>query len=210
MVITEPDGRATLKIPGKLVRFAYPQLKECTWEVEAEYGDGSPNGSYVFSEAIGLEAEHTYPEPGVYTFDAYATHGEHDGTSEPCPDVHVEATVVYPDSTPPEEPEEPAPEGPGVQAPGGGSSAAAATQPPAAAEPPATQPNPYWRACGGGIRVHLVACHRAKQVIRAARDLLSRARLEQGASFKAAGFSCRLLGNGDLACRRGKQRVLGT
>jgi hypothetical protein len=208
-VFTEPDGRATLTIPGGLVRFAYPALKECTWEVEAQYGDGSPSGSYVFSEAIGLEAEHTYPQPGVYVFNAYAAQGMHDGTSEPCPDVRIEATVVYPDSTPPpEETEEPGPEGPGVQAPGG-EVAAAPTQPPAGAASPTPLPT-YWRACGGGVRAHLAGCRRAKEVIRAAKGLLSQARLEQGATLRAAGFSCRLRGDGDLACRRGKQRVLGT
>jgi hypothetical protein len=208
-LITEPDGRATLKIPGKLVRLVYPQLKECTWEVEAQYGDGSPSGSYVFSEAIGLEAEHTYPEPGEYTFNAYATHGMHDGTSEPCPDVHIEATVIYPKPPPPpEEKEEPEAEGPGVLSPGGGSPAAAA-QPLAPASVPTPQPIPYWRACSGGVRAHLVTCHRAKQVITAARKHLAMAGLERGATFMAAGFSCRLRGGGKLACRRGKQRVLG-
>ena len=96
-VVTEPDGRAVLEVPGKLVRIAYPTLKECTWSVEAQYGDGSMPGEYVFSESIGLEAEHTYPKPGVYTFNAFATKGLHDGTSEPCPDVHIEATVTYPE-----------------------------------------------------------------------------------------------------------------
>jgi len=207
-VITDPDGRATLTIPGKLVRLAYPQLKECTWEVEARYGDGSPPGSYVFSETTGLEAEHTYPKPGTYTFNAYATNGMHDGTSESCPDVHIEATVIYPDSTPPEEEQEPGPGGPGVQVPGTGAGVAANPLP--AGTPPMSRATAYWQACGHGVRAHLVPCRRAKRVVRAARGLIPRAKLELGATFKAAGFSCRLRADGDVACRYGKQLVLGT
>jgi hypothetical protein len=206
IVVTEPDGRATLKIPGKLVRIAYPELKECTWEVEAQYGDGSPPGSYVFSEAIGLEAEHTYPEPGTYTFNGYATKGMHDGTSEPCPDVHIEATVIYTDPNPPEEPE---PEGV-KPPPSGGGGSPAVTLPPVTFPPlESPKPIPYWKACGGGVRAHQVACRKAKQVVRSARSVLSRTRPEQGATFTAAGFSCRLHKGGSISCRRGAQRVLG-
>jgi hypothetical protein len=209
IVVTEPDGRATLKIPGKLVRIAYPALKECTWEVEAQYGDGSPPGSYVFSEAAGLEAEHTYPEPGTYTFNAYATNGMHDGTSEPCPDVHIEATVIYSDSTP-EEPEGHEPEGV-KPPPSGGAGSPAVTLPPLIIPPlRSPKPVPFWKACGGGVRAHLVGCDKAKRVIHSARELLSRSRPEQGATFRAAGFSCRVRNGGTLSCRHGAQRVLGT
>ena len=111
-VVTKPDGSYTLAIPGNAIGFFYEELDGCTWNVEAQYGDGSEPGEYVFSETDGLEAEHTYPAPGVYTFDAYATQGLHDGTSEACPDLHVQATVTYPEPPPPKEPEEPEPEEP--------------------------------------------------------------------------------------------------
>ena len=110
--------------PAITIGFFYEELDGCTWDVEAQYGDGSEPGEYVFSETDGLEAEHTYPEPGVYTFDAYATEGLHDGTSEPCPDLHIQATVTYPEPPPPKEPEEPEPEEP-VKVPAGGSGVAA-------------------------------------------------------------------------------------
>jgi len=207
-ITTDSNGLATLKIPGKLVRLGYPQLQECTWDVVAEYGDGSPDGSYAFSEAIGLEAEHVYPEPGVYTFDAVAENGLHDGTSEPCPDVHIQATVTFHDPTPPvKDPEEPAPEEGPATPPGGG---APASQPPVAA-PPAAAPA-YWRGCGHGVRTHLVTCRKARKVVAAAGEHVTRARPPQGAVFQASGFSCRLRQGPTglyLSCRRGSQRVLG-
>jgi hypothetical protein len=215
--MTEPDGRYQLDIAPHLVGFFYPTLAGCTWDVEAQYGDGSAPGEYVFSEAEGLEADHTYPEPGVYTFHAYATNGVHDGTSEECPALHIEATVIYPEPTPPKEPEEPGPEEP-VKQPtagsGGGAPPMAAT--PAAPMPPSPAVDRFWRECGGGVLAHRVPRSKARRVIRAARSLLASARsperLAEGAIFKAAGFTCRLRKGdaGSVSCWRGRQRVSGT
>ncbi len=215
-VVTKPDGSYTLAIPGNAIGFFYEELDGCTWNVEAQYGDGSEPGEYVFSETDGLEAEHTYPAPGVYTFDAYATEGLHDGTSEACPDLHIQATVTYPEPPPPKEPEEPEPEEP-VKVPAGGSGVAASPQ----VQPPDIQlPAPaidrFWRDCGKDVRAHRLPCPKARRVIGAARSILARARpserLAQGAVFKAEGFSCRLRDDaaGSVSCWRGRQRALGT
>jgi hypothetical protein len=210
-VITGPDGSYELKIGANSIGFFYEELDGCTWAVEAQYGDGSEPGEYVFSETEGLEAAHTYPAPGVYTFDAYATEGLHDGSSEPCPDIHIQATVTYPEPPPPKEPEEPA------KGPAGGSGAAA---PPQAQLPdiqlPAAATDRFWRDCGNEIRAHRLPCPKARRVIGAARSVLTRARpserLAQGAVFKAEGFSCRLRDDaaGSVSCWRGRQRALGT
>jgi hypothetical protein len=208
---TSPNGVYVLTIPARGIALipGGSGLADCKWSVKAEFGDGSEPEELEFDASKAFTSSHTFPAPGVYIVDIYATEGIHAGSSTACPDLHIQAKVTYPEPVP-EESEEPAPEGPGAQAPGGGGGAAAATQAPAGAAAPAPPPgSPYWKACGGVARAHLVACRKAKRVIRAARSLLSRARLEQGASFKAAGFGCRLRGNGDLACQRGKQRVLG-
>lgn len=181
---------------------------DCKWNVKADFGDGSEPEELEFDAAKEFRSSHKFPEPGIYYVDIHASNGVHAGDLTKCPDLHIRAKVTYPEP-PPEETEEPGPEGPGAQAPGGGD-AVVAIQPPVAAAGPTPQPSPYWRACGGGVRAHLVACRRAKQVLRTARALLSGARLEQGATFRAAGFSCRARANGDLACRRGQRRVLGT
>jgi hypothetical protein len=209
---TMPNGIFELKIPPKYIAFipieGSSELVDCTWQVRVDFGDGSEPEKLEFDASKEFSASHQFPEPGVYYVEIYAEEGIHAGNKTECPDEHIQAKVTYPEP-PPKETEEPGTEGPGTQPPGGGGGAvAAATPPPAAAPTPA--PGPPWRACGGGIRAHLVACRRAKRVIRAARAFLSRAKLEQGASFQAAGFSCRLRGNGNLSCRRGRQRVLGT
>jgi hypothetical protein len=216
IAVTKPDGRYQLTIPPHVVGFFFEELAGCTWTaVEAQYGDGSEAGEYEFGDAEGLEAEHTYPEPGVYIFHAYATEGLHDGTSEACPDFHVQATVTYPEP-PPLEPEEPEPEEP-VRGPAGGSAVAAPPQiqlPDLQLPVPATER--FWRDCGKDIRAHRVPCPRARRVIAAARSILTRARpserLAQGAVFKAGGFSCRLRDDaaGSVSCWRGRQRALGT
>jgi hypothetical protein len=205
-VITEPDGRATLQIPGKLLRLRYPELQECTWKVSVEYGDGSPQGELTFSEAIGLEAEHTYPKPGAYTLNAFATEGVKEGTAEPCPDKHIEASVIFPEPAPPVEvPEE---SGKEVRVPGGGGPLVA---PPDVNFTPGPTPVPRWRACGRGVRAHLVGCAKARKVIAAARGILSRESRSNDATVQASGFTCRRRGgSGSLSCRRGPQRVLGT
>ena len=207
---TDAKGKYTLFIPADYVGTQYPDLNGCTWQVNAQFGDGSEPEEYEFHEESNFGASHAFPEAGHYQVVIDATEGERSDHSE-CPDVHIEVPVTYPVPPPPKE-EESAPESPGVQPPGGGGgggAAAAATQQPAGAAPQPQPRPPYWHACGGGVRAHLVACGKAKRVIRAARALLARARLEQGATFRVAGFSCRLRGNGDVACRRGKQRVLG-
>lgn len=215
--ITEPDGRYQLNIAADLLGFFYPDLDGCTWSVEAQYGDGSEPGAYVFNEAEGLEAEHTYPEPGVYTFHAYATEGLHDGTSEACPDLQIDATVVYPDPTQPEEPEEPQPEEPVKPQPGGSAPGGQLPAPAPAGQAPASPAIVrFWRECGNGIRAHSLPCPRARRVIGTARSILTRVRsaerLADGAVFPAAGFSCRLRGDdaGSVSCRRGRRRALGT
>jgi hypothetical protein len=214
-VITQPDGSYTLAIPGNLIGFVHEELDGCTWAVEAQYGDGSEPGEYVFSETDGLEAEHTYPAPGVYTFDAYATEGLHDGTSEACADLHVQATVIYPEPLP-KEPEEPEVEEPlKVPAEGSGVAASPPNQLPDI-QPPAPATGRFWRECGTDIRAHRLPCPKARRVIGAARSILFRARpskrLAQGAVFKAEGFSCRQRDDaaGSVSCWRGRQRALGT
>ncbi|HEY7255837.1 MAG TPA: hypothetical protein VH476_04060 [Solirubrobacterales bacterium] len=206
---TNASGFYGLFIPANYIQSQEggAPLDNCTWQVEADYGDGSPPGKYVFEEDKLFTAGHTFPEPGVYDVVINATEGQHIDES-PCPDLLIEATITYPEPPPQEEAEEAAPGGPGAEAPGGGGGAPAAP-PPAGTPPPAPPHQPYWSGCGGGVRAHLIACRKAKRVIRSARAFLSRARLEQGASFRAAGFTCRLRGNGDVACRRGRQRVLG-
>ena len=66
--------------------------------MEAQYGDGSEPGEYVFNEAEGLEAEHTYPGAGgLHSSTPTQPKGCTTATSEACPDLHIEATVTYPD-----------------------------------------------------------------------------------------------------------------
>lgn len=212
--ITDANGRYKLTIGPHSVGFFFPALAGCTWDIEAQYGDGSPPGDYVFSDADGLEAEHIYPDPGVYTFHAYATNGVHDGTAEECPDLHIEATVVHPDPPPPKEPD---PEEP-VKQPAGGSGGGnlPIVVVPVAPMAPSPAIDRFWRDCNGGVLAHRVPCPRARRVVRAARSLLTRARsserLAEGAVFKAAGFSCRLRKDtdGSVSCWHGRQRVLGT
>lgn len=211
-VTTRQSGIYLLSIPAKGLRFLYPSLADCTWNVEAVYGDGTEPGEYTFSEATGLTASHTYPEPGTYVFHAYATKGLKDGTAIPCPDLHIEATVIFPEPPPPPPPEEP--EGEPTQPPvgaGGPAPGVIGPEPTALLSPTA----PYWRDCGGELLTHRVRCRKARQVVRAARAILTRVRpsrrLAQGAVFRVAGFNCRLLRTpfAEFSCRRGGRRILG-
>jgi hypothetical protein len=205
---TNARGIYVLSIPaGGIAFLGGAELGDCKWQVKVEFSDGSPPEELEFDAAKAFVSSHQFPAPGVYLVDIHATEGVHEADQAKCPDLYIQAKVTYPTPPPPKEEEKPAPEGPGVQAPGGGS-VPAATQTPSDATPQ-TDPDPYWQACGSGVRAHLVPCSRAKRVIRAARSLLARARLEKGATFTAARFSCRLRANGGVACRRGRQRVLG-
>jgi hypothetical protein len=197
--LTIPAGGISL-IPGGAA------LADCKWQVEVQFSDGSEPEELVFDATKEFKSSHQFPEPGLYLVDIYATKGVHSGGSSECPDLHIQAKVTYPEPPPPKETEEPPQGGPGAQAPGGGAAAAAGTA--AAPSPP---PAPYWQACGGGMRAHLLTCRKARAVLAAARDLLSRAGLAHGGTFKAAGFSCSRRGgsSGAISCRRGRQRVLG-
>ena len=207
---TNENGFYLLMIPAGGIALIAPSLADCKWEVEAQFSDGSPTEFYSFDASKSFQSSHTFPEPGVYFVDIYATEGVHGGDSTPCPDLHIQAKVTYPEPAA-KETGEPGPEQPLAHPPAGGG-AVAGSQPPAGAPPAGSSPVPYWRACGGGVRAHLVSCPKARKVIRAARDLLSRARLARGAVFQAGGFSCRLRHGtaGSVSCRRGRQRVLGT
>lgn len=214
---TNKDGFYLLMIPAGGIGLIEPPLADCRWEkVEAQFSDGSPPEFFSFDATKEFKSSHTFPEPGVYFVDIYATEGIHsDGPSE-CPELHIQAKVTYPEPPPPKEPKEPQPEGPKAPPPAsaGGGSASAGT--PAAPRPASPALDRFWRECGGGVLAHRVRCPKARRVIGAARSLLARARssdrLTAGAVFEAAGFSCRLR-KGDatsVSCRRARQRVLGT
>lgn len=211
---TNEDGFYLLTIPAGGIALipGGSALADCKWEVEAQFSDGSPPETYFFDATQPFQSSHTFPEPGVYFVDIYATEGVHGAGPSKCPDLHIQAKVTYPE--PPQEPEEPGPEGPGISSSGGG--AAATAQPPVIVPAPQPEASTFWRDCGGGVLAHRVPCPKARRVIGAARSLLAHARpsdrLAEGAIFKAAGFSCRLR-KGDatsVSCRRGRQRVLGT
>jgi hypothetical protein len=205
---TNANGIYVLTIPAEGIALmpGGSALADCIWQVEAQFSDGSEPETYVFDATKEFKSSHKFPEPGVYYVDIYATEGVHgDGPSE-CPDRHIQAKVTYPEPPPPKE--EPEPEEPGAQLPPG--SPASPASPLSSSTAPSSAGSheaPYWRACGTGVRAHRVTCRKARQVIREARDFLARARLKQGASFKAAGFNCRLR-RGSLSCRRGPQSVL--
>jgi hypothetical protein len=206
---TNSKGEASLVVPPDAVGQLPWGLDGCTWQVKVQFGDGSPSEEIEFKEESGLVASHTFPEPGVYLMTVDAIEGVRSDLSE-CPDVHIDVTVTYPEPPPPKE--EPGPEEPGTEPPlASPGSAGSAGSPMSSVTPPSSagsQNAPYWRDCGGGIRAHRVPCRKARRVIRAARSFLSRARLEQGASFRVEGFSCRLR-RGSLSCRHGSRRVLG-
>ncbi len=207
--LTNSHGQYNLFIPADYVGYEIPELNGCSWQVEAQFGDGSAPEHYEFHEEALFLASHLFPGPGHYQVVIDATEGKRSDESK-CPDVHIEVPVTFSAPPPPEETEEPTQEGPAVQVPGGGG-ATAANPGAASATVPTPGPNPYWRACGGGIRSHLVVCRRAQGVIAAARDFLSHVGPAQGGAFTAAGFSCRRRGGSPAAisCRRGRQRVLG-
>ncbi len=196
---TDPSGVYQLDVTPAAIAFGFPALTDCVWEdVEADFGDGSPNGEYEFDAAVGISESHQFPAPGVYTVHVYAREGTHSGSGGPCPDMEIEAVVTYPPPAPPPTPP------PGET---GGSGA-----PPAPAGPSTEQravDPPYWRNCGA-IRAHAVYCKKARRVAGTARAFISRARLAKGATFRAAGFSCKLRQSGKrpLACRQGPKRIL--
>jgi hypothetical protein len=212
--VTNQEGLYVLVITPLMLEFVLPEeLRDCVWDVESQFSDGSPPEHYVFDAAKSFSAAHRFPERGTYLVTVHATNGIQADNGEPCPTIQIDATVLYPDPPPPPPP--PPPVEP--RAPPAGDPPAPPPQSPATRlagdgdDAPQGPASSYWRNCGA-IQAHAVSCKRARRVVRAARTTLSRARSErlaEGATFRATGFSCRLRQSGPkpLACRLGKRRV---
>jgi hypothetical protein len=213
-VETDANGIYNLYVPPlSVVATLYPQvapLQDCYWEtVEANFGDGSPNETYVWDATKAMTGSHTFPAPGSYTVHIDATQGHHVPSGEPCPDFPITATVTYPEPPPVEPPtEKPPPE-----KTGGGD-----TVPPLLPVGPVTTTpnafdqsgppggNVYWRRCRGDVLTHLVTCRKGRRVAGRALE-----RLARRGSARVAGFACRLTPASarPLTCSRGTERILG-
>jgi hypothetical protein len=214
-VETDQHGNYYLSVPPlSLVALVYPQvepLKDCYWEaVGVDFGDGSPDATYVWDATKELTGSHKFPAPGVYTVHVDATQGTHQESGLPCPDFPITATVTYPVPPPVEEPpvEEPPAEPPPGQTEGGGTGAsnlvaAGATAPDAFSQAPG-EANAYWRRCRAGVLTHGVSCRKGRRVASGARRGLAR-----GGSTRVAGFTCSLQPalSRPLTCRRGPARI---
>jgi hypothetical protein len=216
---TNKQGTYFLQIPSFSFLSQIPgyeelaALEDCVWEVEVDFGDGSPNETYTFDASIGLSGSHTFPAPGTYIVHVQAREGVHAGSGEACPDFDQTAAITYPEPPPPpplEPPGEDPPETPAE--PSGGT-----TPPPsggAGPEPGPAQPalRPRWRRCGGEVLAKDVGCRKARKVIRRASKLLGRLPAAFGGWLpeRAAGFRCRLrhTPTAELACRHGGRRII--
>jgi hypothetical protein len=196
------------KIPG--YEWLAP-LEDCVWEVEVEFGDGSPNETYTFDAAIGLSGSHTFPEPGTYIVQVYAREGVHADSGEPCPDFDQTAAITFPEPPPPP-PEPPAPEPPGGDPESPAEPSGTGDEPGSGLPPPASGPRSSWRRCAGEVLTRGVGCRKAKRVIRRATKAVERLPAAFGGWLpaRAAGFRCRLrhTPTAELACRRGARRIL--
>lgn len=209
-VTTDANGTYVLKVPpASVIAYFKPEfaaLEDCVWPVVVDFGDGSPDAIYEWVASTGLTGSHTFPAPGVYTVHIDATGGTHAESGEPCPDVHIVATVTYPEpaSPPPGEPPlEEAAGGPGGSPAGsiGGGGLPNVEAPAAGAAAPA-----FWRRCPHGVLTHQVSCRRGLVVVQ-----LALARLLGRGTARADGFVCHLRSApGPVRCRRGPQRILAT
>ena len=156
--LTNTDGSYNLSIPADAIGFdIHGELDGCTWQRR------SPVRRRVRTRRVRLQRDR---RPRSRSTPIPATGGlprrhlrdgrapRRDLGSE-CPDLHIQATVTYPEPPPPKETEEPQQEGPGA---GPGRRSAPRPSPPGRGgrhgpEPPAGDRR-FWRACGGGIRAH--------------------------------------------------------
>jgi hypothetical protein len=219
--VTDQNGTYLLIITPFMVEATLPPaLHDCVWDVEAQFGDGSPAEEYTFDATKSFSASHQFSEPGVYLVVVHARNGVQADTLEPCPSIQIDATVIYPEpplppppppDPPPDPPDPPAP-GP-VGSPGPTSSPAAVDAPLGSTDSGASeQAGAYWRDCGR-VLAHALGCAKAARVARRARSILSRARKGRFAAppaFRVLGFSCRVRHDAalPLACRRGERRLL--
>lgn len=214
--VTDRDGLYVLVITPFMLEFMLPEeLRDCVWDVEATFSDGSPPEQHVFDAAKPFSAAHQFPEPGTYLVTVLATNGIQADNGEPCPSIQIDATVLYPEPPPPPPPPPdpaPDPEGPPETIGPTTSPPDALLQPAAGAPSASPQAASYWRRCGA-LLVHSIGCRRAARVVGAARSLLSRARRGRFAgppSFEVLGFDCRVRRHAGrpLSCRRPGRRVL--
>lgn len=205
---TDDEGVYTLYIPPGFIgssQYAYPQLKGCTWDVRAVFGDGSPAWEGTFNTEAGIQQSHKYPAYGIYYGAVDATNGEKAG-GEPCASIHIAISVKYPEPEPPggEPPEEEPPPGETPTGGGGGSTGGSGEE----GYGPGNELSEavYWAPCGHGLLVHRVVCGRARRVARVARR---RFRRGLGGPQHVLGFTCQYRPSAAhrIACRRESRRI---
>jgi len=212
---TNQEGVYYLVITPFMTEALLPEpLRDCVWEVEATYSDGSPPEHHVFDAASSFSASHQFAERGEHAVVVLATNGVQADNGEPCPSIQIDARVIFPEPPPPPpppppegEPPDPPVEGPGSQPPSQPSGAVPA---PPAPVPTSSTASGRWLRCGG-ILTRDVACARAAAVARAARSLLSRmGSRPRGRAFRVRGFDCRVRrGAGrPLRCSRAGRLIL--
>jgi hypothetical protein len=215
---TDANGNIKINYSAQVIATVFPEYADCIWDVEVDFGDASPNETFVFKAEEGLHREHTFQDFGEYIVHIKATNGQHSGSGEPCPDLEIIATVTYPPPPPPP-PEEPPTEPPGEETTNPPAANSGSGMPTGGSQESGTgdlqqASGPYWRRCGGNL-AHLVSCRRARAVTNAALEKLAHprtlARLRNG-DFPVAGFRChvRVQAKRQLDCRRGDRRVLST
>ena len=94
-----------------------PDLSDCTWQVNADFGDGSEPEELRIPARNPTSAPTTPSRPGHLPRSTSTRPKANDADRATCPDLHIEAQVTYPDPPPPKE-EESAPEEPRSAAPG--------------------------------------------------------------------------------------------
>jgi hypothetical protein len=207
---TSATGVYTLNIPAHYIGsqpYLYPSLKECRWDVSADFGDGSPPWVGTFDTEVGIKETHKYPSYGVYHATIDATNGKKPNEA-PCESVHIEVTVTWSEPAPPPPPPPPPP--PTEETTGGGGPAGGGSGGGATGEEEKREPGQalivYWSECGRGIYVHRVGCRKAGTVVGKARPRLLRGLH----SVRVAGFSCtfRQKALRRISCRRGSRRIL--
>jgi hypothetical protein len=217
-VNTNEQGVYKLKIAGGLIgsQYVYPALKECTWHVSGDFGDGSPLYEGSFNTEIGIEVSHQYPAFGVYHASIDASEGKKP-SEDPCSSVHITVTDTWKEPPPPKEPpSEPPPSeetGNGSGGPTGGGGGDGPTGgggggggPEGETHEPGEAVIVYWSGCGRGVYVHRVGCPKAHTVLSKARPRFSRGLR----SVRVAGFSCAMRPKAlhRISCRRGSRRIL--
>ncbi len=222
-VETNSGGVATINVPPlSLVAKFKPELaqyEDCIWEkVEVNFGDGSGIFETEWDASQGLQGSHTFPAPGEYHVQIETNEGRHaTKPPSPCPDLVINARVIYPTPPPPPKEEMPPPQPPpkekpkkeqespsrgsGAAGPGGGSGSGQAPT-----ETNSVGAAQYWRSCRGSVDAHRVGCEMAERLIGRARRRLSGHR-----SVLVAGFRCHLDGDRvrPVSCRRGERRAIG-